>query len=140
MLGFCRNFQIWKNIYQTIHSTSFIFILNFYNFFVLFPIFFKKKKYQNSEKITPSFNRFHSQILLNDFGFWDFSIDPRHVGSYGKILNPSKSSPGGLWERLIDFYPLVTTVSMTIGIVWCQCIFPFWNIYFMDKVTQSKSW
>ena len=95
-----------KNIYQTIHNTSLIFnfFWNFYNFFVFFPIFWKKK-YQNSEKITPSFNRFHSQILLNDFGFWDFSIDPRHVGSYGKIPNPSKSSPVGLWKRLIDFLP-----------------------------------
>ena len=78
--------------------------MEFLQFFCIFPNFLKKK-YRNSEKITPSFNRFHSQILLNDFGFWDFSIDPRHVGSYGKIPNPSKSSPVGLWKRLIDFLP-----------------------------------
>ena len=78
--------------------------MEFLLFFCIFPDFLKKK-YRNSEKITPSFNRFHSQILLNDFGFWDFSIDPRHVGSYGKIPNPSKSSPAGLWKRLIDFLP-----------------------------------
>ena len=78
--------------------------MEFLQFFVFFTIFWKKK-YRNSEKITPSFNRFHSQILLNDFGFWDFSIDLRYVGSYGKIPNPSKSSPVGLWKRLIDFLP-----------------------------------
>ena len=88
-----------KNIYQTIHYTRF-----FFTVFWIFPDFLKKK-YRNSEKITPSFNRFHSQILLNDFGFWDFSIDPRHVGSYGKIPNPSKSILVGLWKRLIDFLP-----------------------------------
>ena len=70
---------------------------------VVFPDFFENKNYQNSENITPSFNRFHSQILLNDFGFGDFSIPPRHVDRCGIIPNPSKSSPGGLWKRLIDF-------------------------------------
>ena len=101
-----------KNIYQTIHNTRFIFIFfwNFYYFFVFFPIFWKKT-YRNSEKITPSFNRFHSQILLNDFGFWDFSIDLRHVGSYGKIPNPSTSSPGGLWKR---------QSFGVIFLVWCH--------------------
>ena len=70
-----------------------------------FALPYKKKKYRNSEKITPSFNRFHSQILLNDFGFWDFSTHPRHVEGCGKIAKPSKSLPGGLWKRLIDFLP-----------------------------------
>ena len=88
-----------KNIYQTIHYTRF-----FFTVFWIFPDFLKKK-YQNSEKITPKLWRFHSQILLNDFGFWDFSIDLRYVGSYGKIPNPSKSSPGGLWKRQNDFLP-----------------------------------
>ena len=43
-----------KNIYQTIHNTRFIFIFFgiFTIFFVFFPIFWKKK-YPNSEKITP---------------------------------------------------------------------------------------
>ena len=78
--------------------------MEFLLFFCIFPDFLKKK-YRNSEKITPSFNRFHSQILLNDFGFWDFSTPPRHVEGCGKIANPSKSSPVGLWKRLIDFLP-----------------------------------
>ena len=94
-----------KNIYQTIHNSRFIF--DFFGIFTIllyFPRFFEKKV-PKFWKITPPFNRFHSQILLNDFGFWDFSIDPRHVGSYGKIPNPSKSSPVGLWKRLIDFLP-----------------------------------
>ena len=65
-----------KNTYQTIHSTSFIFnLFGIFTSFLYFSRFFEEKKYQNFEKITPSFNRFHSQILQNNFGFGDFSID-----------------------------------------------------------------
>ena len=39
------------------------------------------------------------------FDFGIFSIDNRHVGCYGKIQKTSKGSPGGLWKRLIDFFP-----------------------------------
>ena len=104
-------------IKQYITPASFLIFLEFFLFFCIFPHFLKKK-YQNSEKITPSFNRFHSQILLNDFGFWDFSTPPRHADRCEKIPNPSKSSPVGLWKRLYDFFPLVTGVSMTICIAF----------------------
>ena len=70
----------------------------------IFP-YFLKKKIPTFWKNYTFINRFHIQILLNDFGFRDFSIDPRHVGSYGKIPNLSKSSPGGMWKRLIHFLP-----------------------------------
>ena len=46
-----------------------------------------------------------SCVLWLDFAFWDFSTPPRHVGSCGKILDPSKSAPGDLWKHLIDFLP-----------------------------------
>ena len=39
----------------------------------------KKEKKRNNKKyenITQKYNCFHSQILLNDFGFWDFSSWP----------------------------------------------------------------
>ena len=78
--------------------------MEFLQFFCIFPDLLKKK-YQNSEKITPKLWRFHSQILLNDFVFWDFSTPPRPVERCGKIPNPSKSSPGGLWKRQNDFLP-----------------------------------
>ena len=96
--------------------------MEFLLFFCIFPDFLKKK-YRNSEKITPSFNRFHSQILLNDFGFWDFSIDPRHVGSYGKIPNPSKSSPGGLWKR------------QSFGVIFSE----FWYFFFKKSGKIQKN-
>ena len=59
---------------------------------------------KNMKNITEKYNCFHSQILLNDFGFGDFSTHPRHVERCGRIPNPSKGSPGGLWKRLIDFF------------------------------------
>ena len=58
-----------------------------------------------THKITPKLWRFQSKILLNDFGFWDFSTPPRHVDMCGKIPNPSKSLPGGLWRRQNVFLP-----------------------------------
>ena len=87
-----------EKIYQTIHSASFIFIcFGSFTIFLYFSRIYERKNDKNYEKITPEYYRYHSQILLNNFAFWDFSVDPRHVGSYGKIPNTSKSSPGGLW-------------------------------------------
>ena len=78
--------------------------MEFLLFFCIFPDFLKKK-YQNSEKITAFFSRFHSQILQNNLVFWQFSIVPRHVEGYGKLPNLYQSGLGGLWKRLIDFLP-----------------------------------
>ena len=65
--------------------------------------------------------------MLNDFGFRDFSIDPRHVGSYGKIAKPSKSLPGGLWKRLIDLGGALC--GGALGAV------PLWRL----KMTKTKN-
>ena len=95
-----------KNIYQTIHNTRFIFIFfGIFTIFLYFSRFFEEKKYQNSEKITAFFSRFHSQILQNNLVFWQFSRVPRHVEGSGKLPNLYQSGLGGLWKRLIDFLP-----------------------------------
>ena len=97
------NKKFCKNIFPLviISEIYFLIFLKSKKFRFIFRDFLREKKYQ---KNAPSFNRFHIQILLNDFGFREISIDPRHV-SYGKIVNLSKSSPGGLWKRLIDCLP-----------------------------------
>ena len=64
---------------------------------------FLKKNISFSEKITVLHNSFHSQILLQDQVFWQFSIDPGYVGVYGKLRNQSKIAPGGLWKLLYSF-------------------------------------
>ena len=48
--------------------------------------------------IIAKFHDFQSQILLNDFDFWQFSIAPQHVGRYGKFLNLNIFAPFGLWK------------------------------------------
>ena len=42
--------------------------------------------------------QFHSQILLNDFDFWQFSIDLGYVRVYGKLRNLNIFAPFGLWN------------------------------------------
>jgi len=54
---------------------------------------------QKSEKNILFFAHFHSKILLKDYDFWQFSIDPGYVRVYGKLPNRSKIAPGGLWKR-----------------------------------------
>ena len=57
------------------------------------------------KKITLHFSRSHSQILLKDYVFWQFSINPGYVGVYGKLRNHSKIAPGGLRNSYCDFFP-----------------------------------
>ena len=73
-------------------------------FLIFFCIFydFLKKIYPFSEKITQFFKYLHSQILLYDRVFWQFSIDLRHIEVYGKLRNPQKIAPGGLCKYLIE--------------------------------------
>ena len=88
-----------KNIYQTIHSTSFIF--NFFGillFFLDFSGFFENlnsifwKNYANFLTLP--------QTTMSNF--WlvaQFSRDPGYVRVSGKLSNQSKIAPGGLWKR-----------------------------------------
>ena len=68
-------------------------IVKFFTFFFNF-----KKKITAGQKIIAKFQDFHSQILLNDFDFWQFSTPPRHVRRCGKFLNPKIFAPFGLWK------------------------------------------
>ena len=77
----------------------------FENIFCIFYDFLKNI-YGFSEKITQFFQSFHSQILLYDCVFWQFSIDLRYVEVYGKLRNLQKIVPGGLWKLWIEKWPL----------------------------------
>ena len=90
-----------KSICQTKHITSLEFLIIFLYFLWFFEFFFNF-----SEKITQFFNHFHSQILLYDCVFWQFSIDLRHIEVYGKLRNPQKIAPGGLCKYLIEKWTL----------------------------------
>ena len=88
-----------KNIYQTIHSTSFIF--NFFGillFFLDFSGFF--------ENLNSIFWKNYANFLTlpqtTRSNFWlvaQFSTDPGYVMGCGKLKNQSKIAPGGLWKR-----------------------------------------
>ena len=73
-------------------------------FLIFFCIFydFLKKIYPFSEKITQFFKYLHSQILLYDCVFWQFSTPPGHLRGCGKLQNPQKIAPGGLCKYLIE--------------------------------------
>ena len=64
--------------------------------FYIFLIF--QKKISAGQKIKANLLGFHSQILLNDFDFLQFSIPPRHVRGCGKFPNLSIFAPFGLWK------------------------------------------
>ena len=93
-----------KNIYQTIHSTSFIF--NFFGillFFLDFSGFFENlnsifwKNYANFLTLP--------QTTMSNF--WlvaQFSRDPGYVRVSGKLSNQSKIAHGGLWKRENIFF------------------------------------
>ena len=67
--------------------------------FMIFKIFYIfPKKITAGQKIIAKVLDFHSQILLNDFDFWQFSIAPQHVRRSGKFLNPQIFAPFGLWK------------------------------------------
>ena len=88
-----------KNIYQTIHSTSFIF--NFFGillFFLDFSGFF--------ENLNSIFWKNYANFLTlpqtTRSNFWlvaQFSRDPHIPRVSGKLSNQSKIAHGGLWKR-----------------------------------------
>ena len=61
-------------------------------------VFIFSKKITPGQKIIAKFQDFHSQILLNDFDFWQFSTPPTHVRRCGKFLNPKIFALFGLWK------------------------------------------
>ena len=106
-----------KNIYQTIHSASFIFI--FFGIFTIFLYFYRF--FENSNSILwKKYTFTHSPPQTTRCNFlmvWQFSIHHRHVDRYGKLQNHSKIAPGGLWRRV------------------CKSVFFFkkWNLNFQKK-------
>ena len=58
-------------------------------YFILFLYFYDFSKNETSfcEKITLLYNRFHSQILLKDYIFWQFSTPRGYLGGCGKLRN-----------------------------------------------------
>ena len=56
--------------------------------------------YSNSEKNIIFRTRFSQKILLNDYDFWQFSINPWYVRVYGKLRKLKKMSFKGLEKRL----------------------------------------
>jgi len=72
------------------------------DFFSIFYDFLKKIT-RFCEKITLHFSRFHSQILLNNYRFWDFSQVILHIFNLGKIRKVRKVAPFHLCKRLIFF-------------------------------------
>ena len=106
-----------KNIYQTIHSTSFIF--NFFGillFFLDFSGFF--------ENLNSIFWKNYANFLTlpqtTRSNFWlvaQFSTDPGYVMGCGKLKNQSKIAPGGLWKReniLFQEITLYHTMQMVL--------------------------
>ena len=69
---------------------------NFVGIFQKFLDFFSS----NSEK-----NIIFREILLHDYDFWQFSINPGYLGVYGKLRNHSKIAPGGLCKWQNKFLP-----------------------------------
>ena len=68
-------------------------IVKFFTFFFNF-----KKKITAGQKIIAKFQDFHSQILLNDFDFWQFSRDLGYVMVSGKFGNLNIFALFGLWK------------------------------------------
>ena len=64
---------------------------------------FFEKNISVSEKITFHFSRLRSQILLNNYRFWDFSQVIQHIFNLGKIRNGPKVASFDLHKRLIFF-------------------------------------
>ena len=65
----------------------------------------------------------YSNILLNDFGFGDFSRLHGHIDGCGKSVKRCTWYAVEVWNWFS--YPLVTRVTMTVFMIsfsWCQCI------------------
>ena len=58
-----------------------------YFFVVVFFTIFRKMKPHFVKKNTLLYNRFHSQILLKDYVFWQFSTPRGYLGGCGKLRN-----------------------------------------------------
>ena len=92
---------------------------DFLNFFFYF-----------SEKITPFFTHFHSQIWLYDCVFWQFSTPPGHLRGCGKLPKVQTFAPSGLWKRLYKWF-LET---------WFLTILPFHYITLFYCTQMHQKW
>ncbi len=106
VLGRKKIFPVnFKKRHESLGTILYFFLKknNFFNFFSIFYDFLKKIT-RFSEKITFHFSRFHSQILLNNCRFSDFSQVIQHIFNLGKIGKVRKVAPFHLGKRLIFFY------------------------------------
>ena len=72
--------SILKKRHESLGTILYFFLkeIIFFNFFSIFYDFLKKIT-RFSEKITLHFSRLRSQILLNNYRFWDFSLVIQHM-------------------------------------------------------------
>ena len=66
----------------------------------------------NSEKNIIFRNRFSRKILLNDYDFWQFSINPWYVRVYGKLRKLKKVSFKGLEKRPRNIVPILRYLDL----------------------------
>jgi len=69
------------------HPKKILAVQNFGGIFQKFLDFF----YSNSEKNIIFRARFSRKILLNDYDFWQFSINPWYMRVYGKLRKLEKN-------------------------------------------------
>merc|ERR1712115_415626 len=76
---------------------------NFVGIFQNFLDFFSS----NSEKNIIFRSSFSRKILLNDYDFWQFSINPWYVRVYGKLRKLKKMSFKGQEKRLRNIFRFI---------------------------------
>ena len=117
------------------------------------PMYWKWGSFLVRSEKYPKFQDFHSQILLNDFDFWQFSTPPRHVGGCGKFPNLNIFAPFGLWKSWTKKVPCPVhkkSKTMCVGF-WlflfcccCFCCFFVWfgfiSSYLVPLNTENITW
>ena len=89
-----------KSLGNFVTPKKFLALQNFVGIFQKFQDFFSS----NSEKNIIFRGRFSRKILLNDYDFWQFSINPWYVKVFGKLSNLKKMSFKGLEKRSRSFF------------------------------------
>ena len=99
------------------------------------PMYWKWGSFLVRSKKLPKFRDFHSQILLNDFDFWQFSRDPRYVRVSGKFPNLNIFAPFGLWKSWTKKVPCPVhknKKTMCAGFwLFCCCFYCFFVFFCM---------
>ena len=116
-------------------------VQNFVGIFQKFLDFFSS----NSEKNIIFRARFSRKILLNDYDFWQFSINPWYMRVYGKLRKLKKMSFKGLEKRVRNISTDVAILRCWRGCewrwIWIEMI--LWlcgiNVFFFSFHKQLKS-